>query len=484
MNNLWTPCAIDSTRTASVWLHPAATLAAVIAGTAADAVDLSPYATSIKQSAGEASVSLNWHTQLDGSAQPVPGQVLELQLNGRQLWVGIVESVNDYRLERGERSLSVVARSRDANPLWRDTQRVSSIYPAGTWISIIAEDIATTLGLTPDEIRLPDLAVTTVHSNSQLANVTAWGMLETLYQPSGFEPFVDANGRLKAISRDTARVADVVLTADRVKGVKGSRSRVPATAVRVKWLDPALQKVHQQDQALGTETLTAGFFQPKVVQEVFFSSDRKQRADGTYMVIKQSVNSGLLPVAKESYQQLSDTTGKITLTNTYFSPVFIALALYGAMKAGSLPDYAPPFGGPTIPTGKIAQAALLFAAMYTMSSIGSGSYEVRGRPYDWVHGRNLTEAFDDSSPDWTQRIIEIENDFVMNQSMSEAYAVRELLYEVRKATSYGVTLVDDPRIEPGDILQLPDGSRLYVTGYSRDLARGAAALLDVQGFKA
>jgi hypothetical protein len=483
MNNNWSPSAIDAKRIASVILHPTATLLQVISQTATDGVDLSIYVTTIKQTSNEVSFTVTWNTELDGSNQPEPGQVLEVKLNGQQLWVGVIESLNDYRLERGQRTLAITARSRDANPLWRDTQRVSGIYPAGTWLSTIGYDIALALGMTSTEILLPDLAVTTVHSNTQMANVTAWQMLETLYQPSGMEPFVDANGRLKAISKDTTRAADIVLSADRIKSINGSRSRVPATAIRIKWLDPRLTEVAQQDQALATETLTAGFFQPQVTKNIYFSADRLQRAKNTYMKIKQSVNSGLIKAADESYEQGSETDGLIVLKNTYYSPTFISAALYGAMNAGSLPDYTTPGGGPTIPTGKIAQASLLFAAMYTMSSMGTGTYEIRGTPYDFVHARNITEAYDDSSPDWTQRIVEIENDFVMNQTMSEAYASRELLYEVRKSTSYGVTIVDDPRIEPGDILQLSDGSRLYVTGYTRDLTRGAAALLDVQGFK-
>ena len=39
-------------------------------------------------------------------------------------------------------------------------------------------------------------------------------------------------------------------------------------------------------------------------------------------------------------------------------------------------------------------------------------------------------------------------------------------------------------IEPGDILALPDGSRLYVTGLTRDLTRDAPACLEVEGFVA
>jgi hypothetical protein len=477
---------VDSQREAGVILHPTATLLSVIEGTATDGVDLSVYSTRISQSATECSVSVTWNTQLNGANQPMPGQVLELKLYGATLWIGVIETINDYRLERGERSLSLVARSRDGNPKWRDTQFVTLLYPLGTWIGTIATDIAHTLGLTDAEILLPQLNVATVHSNMQMANCTAWQMLESVYQPAGYDPYIDALGRLKVISRNTTRAADITLAADRVKNIKGSRSTPPVTAIRVKWLDPLLSKVTQQDQPLATESLTAGFFQAEVKAKVKFSGDEKQRAENTYMVIKQSVNSGLLPVATETYSQISETEGRIVLENTYYSAVFVTAALYGAYEASSIPDgvqLVTPTTGFTIPNGRKIQAALLFAAMYVMSSIGSGQYEIRGRPYDWVRARNLTEAYNDATDSWVQKIVEIENDFVMSQAMSEAYAVRELLYQSQQATSYGVTIVDDPRIEHGDILQLPDGSRLYVTGYQRDLTRGAAAMLDISGFK-
>jgi hypothetical protein len=456
-------------------------------GTATDGVDLSIYSTRITQSAGEASVSLTWNTQLNGANQPTVGQILELTLYGETLWIGIIESLNDYRLERGTRTLSITARSRDGNPKWRDTQLVTALYPVGTWIGIIASDIAHTLGLTDAEIDLPALNIATVHSNMQLANCTAWQMLETIYKPAGFDPYVDAIGRLKVISRNTTRAADFVLPSDRVKAVRGSRSTAPVTAIRVKWLDPMLTKVSQQDQALATESLTAGFFQAEVTAKVKFSLDSTQRVANSYMVVKQSCNVGLLPVANESYKQLSETEGRITLENTFFTAVFVTGALFGAYQASNIPDLVqvnPVTGtGVTIPQGRVVQASLLFAAMYVMSSIGSGQYEIRGVPYDWVRARNTTEAYNDAADVWVQKIVEIENDFVTSQPMSEAFAIRELLYQSKQATSYGVTIVDDPRIEHGDILELPDGSRLYVTGYQRDLSRGAAALLEVSGFK-
>jgi hypothetical protein len=77
----------------------------------------------------------------------------------------------------------------------------------------------------------------------------------------------------------------------------------------------------------------------------------------------------------------------------------------------------------------------------------------------------------------------MDSDFVMNEGHAQQIAVRELLYRSLAAISWNVEIIDHPAVEPGDILQLPDGSRLYITGFSRDLTRGAPASLAVNGFR-
>jgi hypothetical protein len=160
------------------------------------------------------------------------------------------------------------------------------------------------------------------------------------------------------------------------------------------------------------------------------------------------------------------------------------ISVFFALKAAAaLPDIAPPFGGPTYPSGKLVQGALELSVLLVMASIGTGMYEVHGTPYDYVHARNTAEAYASNTPAWVENIEEIENDFVATEQAAQAYAVRELIYRARAASSYGLTIVDDPRIEPGDIVQLPDGSKVYVTDYHRDLSPGAPAVLDLQGFQ-
>lgn len=490
MDGSWTPYALDAQRSAQVFYYPSATPLELVTDTAASnspgATDLSAYATSVKQESQSVSVTLSWHHQLDGTAQPAPGEIIELRLDDAPLWWGVIEAVNDYRLERGTRALTLTVRSRDGSPLWREVKRVTDIYPTATPLALIAREIAESLGLTDAEMLLPASSGYTVHSNTQLAELSAWEMLETLYLPGGYAPFVDARGRLKTMSRDTARPSDIVLTDDRLLSVNGSRTRSPVSRVRIKWLDPNLTYVAQQDQVLGNATITAGFFVDRVKQEITFSDDGTQRASDTTLVIRQSANAGLVPVCEEEWEQQTQTSGTITLTNTYFAAALATAALVELYEAGKIPD-AVQVGvtgtGFTISVGRLVHVGIEVQLMLAMMSIGTGVYEIHGTPYDYVHARNITEAYDCDAPEWVDNVTEIENDFVMSEDAAQAFAVRELLYLARSASNYGVTIVDDPRIEPGDIIELNDGSRLYVTDYSRDLTRGAAAVLDVQGFR-
>lgn len=466
MDLRWQPVEQDSKRTASVWLHPSATPLQMIQESHTDGYDLTPFVTQCSHSKSEATVSLAWHDEFYQAGQPRPDMIIELRLDNQLLWWGQIEAINDYRLSSGERSAKITARSRDASPFWRDIRRATPLYPVTTPLTLIAREILASLGLESEEIDLPEVPLYTVHSNTQLADLTAWGMLEALFEPAGADPFISARGIVKPISRDLMRDADIYLSTDRVKSVSGSRSRPPINLVRVKWLDPNFTKVYQQDRLLANKTITGGYFQPVQKKTVHFSEDGTQRAENTYMVIKQSAK-GLVPVCTEKYKQLTIDSGQITLQSWAYTASLVIFIW-------QLDD----------PTKSYWEFKMwLVMILLIMISVGTGHYEIWGTPYDFVHARNRTEAYNDQAPEWLINEVEIENDFVMDETMAQAYAIRELIYRSRSASSFDITIVDDPRIEPGDIIQLEDGSRIYVTDYRRDLSPGASALLELSGFR-
>lgn len=487
MDNTWEEIPDDSKREVGIYWHPSATPLEMVTEAYTDAVDISTYVTKASHGPSEGSVSVTWHMELYEINQPQPGHIIEFRLSNKLLWWGVIEAITDYRLSSGNKSLTLTLRSRDSTTHWRSTRQVTDIYPVATPLSVIAYDVATNMGLTNEEIMFGETSVTTVHTNTQLADLTAWEMLEKLGEPLGAQPFINARGVLKVISRDTLRDADIQLTTERIISVTAAKSRPPLTAVRVLWLDPGLTKVSQQDQRLASATITAGFFQLKQKKRIHFSEDGTQRADNTHLVITQSANSGVLAaiakVCDEDYDQISTTEGKITLTTKAWVPGLVGVEIAGLIASSYIGDGVPTAPGETVPVGRVVEAISTVGILTTMASIGTGMYEVWGTPYDFVHTRNRTEAYNDLAQEWMTNEVEIENDFVMDEPMAQAYAIRELLYRSRASSSFNVSIVDDPRIEPGDILELPDESRLYVTNYRRDISSGSSAVLDVEGFR-
>jgi hypothetical protein len=117
-----------------------------------------------------------------------------------------------------------------------------------------------------------------------------------------------------------------------------------------------------------------------------------------------------------------------------------------------------------------------------MMAIGTGIYEIWGTPYDVVHSKNLSEAFDQNAVPWADNPQTIDNDFISDEAMADAMAVRELFYQSNAADRWEVVIAEDYRVEKGDVLGLPDGSNMYVEDFARSLSPRAQNNLTVRGF--
>lgn len=480
------PYAQDAERTVQVFIYPRgySTLQIRLGQAAAVAFELTPFVAKLTQQPQQTDITLAWHNELyDAATQPTIGMSVEVRLDGKTLWLGYVYGISDFNLRTGTKTMTLTVRTVDASPAWRTFQRSTNLYSINTPLTYILQQVTQACGVDPLDFLIPTLPVYTVQSTTQLAQMALWDILTALLQPCGFDPYINALGQLKAVSRDTTRVADLVLDDSRLVSVNGSKSKPPVNVVRINWLDPNLATSSQVTRKLAETTISTGFFMFKHKQDVWFSSDGSQRAHNTFLITRQSANSGLLPTCTENYTQLTDQLGRIELDTLYWSPALVAGSFAAQMLASFIPDGLDYVHDITIPAGKPLHAGAVLAMALVMMSIGTGVYEIWGQPFSYVHNRNKTDAYDSKMETWEEQLNEISTDFVMNEDMAKAYATRELIYQSRAASQWSVTIVDDPRIEKGDILQLQDGSRLYVTNYTRDLSMGAAALLKVDGFR-
>jgi len=529
MDGRWQPINRDSAREVKFLLHPTAALHEVRRGTydtgSDDSVDLSEFVKTATQSAFDLNVTLVFNRELFGQFQPKPDQVIEVRLLQagvwQSLWMGYIDAISSFTMQRGDRQMQLVAKTREQQDIWKNTPRVTPLFPQLTNLVYISQFIARMVDLKSDEMLLPPSSHTTAHSNTQMANMTAWEMIETIFQALGWTPFIDNLGRLRAANRSLqSRVSDVKLSDDRMVKVGGQRQRPPINRVKVTWLDPELKVWRQQGRKLaGPVVVTIGWFIPYWKVHVDFSEDGTQRALGTYKRIISSVNKFAgKGFCREHWTPQTVTGGKLSFINygaALMAGTLLAMwklidnrkdGVHGTINVIPGDDnlIAPGFEGPvhgvinvhtasvpssgvpdtlfTTPVTSKAEAALYLIFMAQMMMIGTGSYEIWGIPYEYVHAKNVSEAFDSSRPTWVNNVQEITCDLIANEEHAKAMAIRELIYSARAANKWSVTIVDDPRIEYGDILEFPDGSQLYVEDFSRGLERGTEAILDVKGF--
>jgi hypothetical protein len=482
----------DIDRDVVVYLWKGARVKDIILKTGSPTTNLSGMVSSLSVSSSKVSLILVWSDEfLTCSAQPVYGDFISVEVDGLVRMIAMVATMDSIEESRGVRRISLTARTSDGLAGWKDYKASSSVYPIGIALSTIAEDVLKRLfGLDQYgyEYSIPASPYVVAHSNAQLSELSPWEMLETLYLPLGYKPMMNALNQVSYVSKDLiGRDTDVVVESENLVKISGSRSEQRTDRIQISWLDPNLTKSLQADQVLNSATITAGFFDWHQTQEVFFSSDRTQRAQDTYMVIKESCNSGLVPVADEDYEERDEYHGHIELTSTGWVPALATASLATRLAAASQEDgvqTVPATGtGVTIPIGRIVEAAADVGIMLAMMSIGTGMYEIWGRPYTMVHARNKTLIVAAGASPWMRNVTELENDFISSESHAQEVGIRELTYQALEASSWGADVVDDPRIEVGDIVQIGDYGRLYVSGWSLELARGSKATLSLQGFK-
>lgn len=461
----------------------------VMNGVETTGVDFSPYMTDGSMSANEAQFTFTWDgTGVFLANQPKSNDIVEVKENDEQLFIGFVENVNTYQEERGTRIYQISCRTRDAMGPWR-AKRITTIrFDEGTALTAVAETILKQQGLDPVEYIVPLGGQTVPHKNVQFTDVTPWDALSEIGQAIGSQPICDAISRIKFVSRDVDRPADFVIGNDQLIRITGGRGVPQLTEFRLKWLDRNLTEVTQEEQVLGSTTITAGFWKGEQSEDVYWSEDQRARAKNTRMKVKQSINSGLLPIGSESYSQVDEFHGQVSVDVSIFVSGLATASLAAVLALDVTPDGVVVFGfgastGKTVPAGRIIRGFAEASLLLIMMSIGTGQYDILGEPYDFVHARNTTTAYNDASPYWSEQFQDEENDLIYDEAHAQEVCVRELLYRTAEANLWSVTIMDDWRIEIGDIIELSDNSRLYVTGYNRNLTRGTPHTLDVEGFR-
>jgi hypothetical protein len=95
----------------------------------------------------------------------------------------------------------------------------------------------------------------------------------------------------------------------------------------------------------------------------------------------------------------------------------------------------------------------------------------------------MSIAMEDGLDYWLENEKEIKNDFVGSHDQADTIAVTELIWEKSLTRPRRVVIENDPSLEVGDILVIPDGRKILITGLSKKIKRGEVASLVIDGCK-
>jgi hypothetical protein len=484
------------------------TWAEIIAGTYGQTpVDLTPYVTRVDHSVDRCTISMEDGPDLlfhpDGGALRAAiqqGRIIRV-LEGFEglaesewIWTfsGQVEGTYSWVYQRGDHiAIQFTAFGRGNNQAWKRRNVSSRAFTVGSdWGSMFMNIVKDVMLLEDAEVVVPEPWSVPFDKNSnQVVNVPPWDAMEQLMFGIMALPFFNGRGELDMISKNQNRVT-LALADDkylRKYESKGSSSET-INKVIVSYLSNTLSRVDGPDQVLGTATVTTGFFKRDFEIPVYYSDERKTRSDNPRMLIKSSANAGLIPFCEESMEKIDEFHVNVNVEVSVWAPTLATTMLAVYLSLSFFPWDA---GEGLVyviisePFGRIAQAISLIALLFIMMCLGTGLYEIWGTPYEMVYLEQQAIAQKSGIDFWQEREKTIRNDFLSTLENTQPLAVNELHYEVMKENPRTLLLRYDPRLEPGDVIQLSSTVKIYIDSIARTFGRNTsdAMTMTVQGWR-
>ena len=409
-------------------------------------------------------------------------------------FTGHIRGQVGYTLDREAitKTTSLTAYSRRATPRFLKRTFVSQNYGRLVDFGTILQDIGLDeMGLSAEErSRMPRLlGKVTQFAYNTIADLAPLEAIDKILETIGHVVDFDGDGRIRTYNRNLRRTPDILYeNLDLVSRVSIPPSEHEAfNSVRVVGLDSQVTVVEQPDQTLVRLTVPVGFWRPTHTVDFTWSRGDTLRCQTTTFVIQTSVNDHLLlNIGDETYQQTSDFGGTITVEIVKFILGFITLIVIILLVKAAVPDICSLPGTPNIPVGRILEAIVLQLILLTLAVSSSGVYEIHGRPLLPVFKEITVEMTKEGTPDYLLNQKELRNDWLNSEVVLAEIALLELIFEISQAFPREFTILNDVRLEVGDLVELPigNGMRIWVESFRKTLSRDQVPLLEVAGYLA
>lgn len=357
-------------------------------------------------------------------------------------------------------------------------------FPNGTDLGEMAQHIGSEwMGLTMDEMLFGSLDFQTQHLTNQLVDINALTAMYQLGFPTGKKPKFDSLGRLRFVDVNLDKPACRVYT-DRAlfRAMKAAPNEIEVNnSVVIRGLSAVLTKALGEIQRLLSFEAITGFFDSNYDEDKWFSEDHSQRAQDTYLVTKHKISW-----SDADWTQVDEFHGDVDIEcrTLYYARVIIFatyLALQVAVAAidliiqsgapGSTPIVTPS-GPSTLAVWReilyILSIVALAGLLWSMQFIGRGSYEIWGKPFEYVYQELMVRVKMIGLDESSLREIEYRNDFLSDIEVMQTLATEHLRREMLKNQTYELVMMNDPFIEVDDVIEV-NGERHYVVSVTRTL---------------
>jgi hypothetical protein len=408
------------------------------------------------------------------------------------IFSGLIQGSYSWNLQRSAvPQVTVNVYSRESNQAWNRRTITSKEYTVGADWSLMFENIAKdVMGMDENELDIPrPWGLAFDKSSNQTVNIPPWEALTLIAQGNMSRIWFNGQGQLSMYPFTLDRV-DRVLPDNKVVTVyaqPGSDQEI-INKVSVTYIDNKLTKVVGAQTNLGTANITTGFFDFETKLDVFYSEDKKQRAENVKMIVKQSINQNDLGISIGSERLDIDDEfgGKLVVTVDFWVSALATAGVAAILASATEPDgvqVGPSGTGTTIPIGRIAEAAGIVSVLLAMMILGTGVYEIVGNPVDYAYLEKKAIAMVDNIKFWEEKEEQIRNDFISTEDHAHGLALNELLYKQSEGHPRTLAIQDDPRIERGDIIQLPNGAKIFVEAATKTIGRGKQSQINIRGFR-
>tara|TARA_R110000772_G_scaffold267971_3_gene393612 strand:- start:43463 stop:45022 length:1560 start_codon:yes stop_codon:yes gene_type:complete len=407
------------------------------------------------------------------------------------IFSGLIQGSYEWSIKRGPvPQAKVTVFSRETNQAWNRRNVTSKEFTVGADWSNMFEDVAqNVMGLEDSELSVSrPWGLSFDKQSNQIVNIPAWEALVKLAQGNFNRIWFNGKGQLASFPFTLDRV-DKVLTDNTLINTysqPGSSTEV-INKVSVTYIDNFLTKVSGTRQSLGTANLTAGFYDFETKLDVFYSDDKKQRADNVELVVKQSINQNDLGISigTESLNIDDEFGGELVITVDFWVSALATAGIAGIFTSAAIPDdvVVVLVGGVTVPVGRLLEAASIVSVLLALMILGNGIYEIMGTPYDFAYLERKAIAMADNILFWEEKALDLRNEFISTEEHAHQLALNELLFQQSLGSPRTLVMPNDPRIEKGDILQLPTGAKFFVQSASKTLGRGNNVSMELTGFR-